>query len=169
MTTNLTRPDQPDKPANATDLLAEVRDFILARRQAVLAVCAGDEPFTAMTSYAAEPGLTGFLIQLSDLSPHKRMLLANPKCSLLIAQADDGRAEVMSLARVMLQGTAAKIEKSSDDYARAKAHFLARLPASQIMFGLPDFDLFRIAPTGGRFIGGFGRAFAFTADQLIQP
>jgi putative heme iron utilization protein len=38
------------------------------------------------------------------------------------------------------------------------------------MFDLPDFDLFRITPTGGRFIGGFGRAFAFTAEQLVlQP
>ena len=168
MTTDPIRPDPSGEPINTTDPLAEVRDFILARRQAVLAVSAGDEPFTAMTSYAVEPELTGFLVHLSDLSPHKRMLLANPKCSLLIAQADDGRAEVMSLARVMLQGVAAKIEKHSEDYARAKARFLARLPASEIMFGLPDFDLFRIAPTGGRFIGGFGRAFAFTADQLTR-
>ncbi len=150
------------------DALTEVRDFILARRQAVLAVSANDEPFTAMTSYVVEPGLAGFLIHLSDLSPHKRMLLANPKCSLLIAEADDGRAEVMSLARVTLQGLAAKIAKDTDDYAQARARFLARLPSSEIMFGLPDFDLFRITPVGGRFIGGFGRAFAFTSDQLIQ-
>ncbi|BCX05340.1 MAG: hypothetical protein KatS3mg053_3278 [Candidatus Roseilinea sp.] len=148
--------------------LTEVRNFILARRQATLAVCANDEPFTAMTSYVVEPGVAGLLIHLSDLAPHKRMLLANPKCSVLIAEADDGRAEVMSLARVALQGIAAKIEKHTDDYAQAKARFLARLPSSEIMFGLPDFDLFRITPTGGRFIGGFGRAFAFTADQLIQ-
>lgn len=150
------------------DALTEVRDFILARRQATLAVCANDEPFTAMTSYVAEPGLAGLLIHLSDLAPHKRMLLANPRCSLLIAKADDGRAEVMSLARVTLQGIAAKIEKASDDYAQSKARFLARLPSSAIMFNLPDFDLFRIRLTGGRFIGGFGRAFAFTADQLAQ-
>lgn len=150
------------------DALTEVRDFILARRQATLAVCANDEPFTAMTSYVAEPGLASLLIHLSDLAPHKRMLLANPKCSLLIAEADDGRAEVMSLARVTLQGIAAKIEKASDDYAQSKARFLARLPSSAIMFDLPDFDLFRIRLTVGRFISGFGRAFAFTADQLAQ-
>ncbi len=150
--------------------LDEVRAFILARRQAVLAVCDAGEPLTAMTAYVAEPGLAGLLIHLSDLSPHKRVLLKHPTCSLLIAESDDGRAEVMSLARVMLQGVAAKIEKSSDDYAAAKARFLARLPASKLMFDLPDFDLFRITPTGGRFIGGFGRAFAFTAEQLVlQP
>jgi putative heme iron utilization protein len=150
--------------------LDEVRAFILARRQAVLAVCDAGEPLTAMTAYVAELGLAGLLIHLSDLSPHKRVLLKHPTCSLLIAESDDGRAEVMSLARVMLQGVAAKIEKASDDYEAAKARFLARLPASKLMFDLPDFDLFRITPTGGRFIGGFGRAFAFTAEQLVlQP
>jgi len=150
--------------------LDEVRAFILARRQAVLAVCDAGEPLTAMIAYVAEPGLAGLLIHLSDLSPHKRVLLKHPTCSLLIAESDDGRAEVMSLARVMLQGVAAKIEKASDDYEAAKARFLVRLPASKLMFDLPDFDLFRITPTGGRFIGGFGRAFAFTAEQLVlQP
>ncbi len=150
--------------------LDEVRAFILARRQAVLAVCDAGEPLTAMTAYVVEPGLAGLLIHLSDLSPHKRVLLKHPTCSLLIAESDDGRAEVMSLARVMLQGVAAKIEKAGDDYEVAKARFLARLPASKLMFDLPDFDLFRITPTGGRFIGGFGRAFAFTAEQLVlQP
>jgi nitroimidazol reductase NimA-like FMN-containing flavoprotein (pyridoxamine 5'-phosphate oxidase superfamily) len=109
--------------------LDEVRAFILARRQAVLAVCDAGEPLTAMTAYVAEPGLAGLLIHLSDLSPHKRVLLKHPTCSLLIAESDDGRAEVMSLARVMLQGVAAKIEKASDDYEAAKARFLARLPA----------------------------------------
>jgi putative heme iron utilization protein len=150
------------------DPLVEVRALITARRQAVLAVCDDGEPLTAMVSYVVEPGLAGLLIHLSDLSPHKRILLKHPRCSLLIAEPDDGRAEVMSLARVMLQGLAAKVEKASNDYAEAKARFLARLPASKIMFDLPDFDLFRIMPTGGRFIGGFGRAFAFAADQLIN-
>jgi putative heme iron utilization protein len=94
------------------------------------------------------------------------MLLANPKCSLLIAEPDDGRAEVMSLARVTLQGNAAKIEKNSVDYDEAKALFLAALPTSELMFGLPDFDLIRITIANGRYIAGFGRAFPFTAEDL---
>jgi hypothetical protein len=146
--------------------LSEIKNFVRARRQAALAVSANDEPFTAMVSYAEAEDLSGLYIHLSNLSPHKRMLLANPKCSLLIAEPDDGRAEVLSLARVTLQGTAAALAKDGAAYATAKARYLAKLPASEIMFGLPDFDLFRIAFSGGRFIGGFGRAFGFTAAEL---
>jgi putative heme iron utilization protein len=146
--------------------LAALRSFIRDHRQAVLAVSANDEPFTAMSAYVAEPALRSVLIHLSNLSQHKRMLLANPKCSLLIAEPDDGRAEVMSLARVTLQGSAAKIDKDTADYAQAKALFLAALPASELMFGLADFDLIRINIASGRSIAGFGRAFPFTAEDL---
>ena len=150
---------------NQEDLTA-LRSFIRERRQAVLAVSAHDEPFTAMTAYAAEPALRSLLIHLSNLSQHKRMLLANPRCSLLIAEPDDGRAEVMSLARVTVQGSAAKIEKAGADYEDAKALYLHALPASELMFGLADFDLIRISITSGRYIAGFGRAFPFTAEDL---
>jgi putative heme iron utilization protein len=146
--------------------LDALRSFIRVHRQATLAVSANDEPFTAMTAYVAEPVLRSVLVHLSNLSQHKRMLLANPKCSLLIAEPDDGRAEVMSLARVTLQGNAAKIEKNSVDYDEAKALFLAALPTSELMFGLPDFDLIRITIANGRYIAGFGRAFPFTAEDL---
>lgn len=145
---------------------AELQSFIRRHRQAVLAVSADNEPFTAMVAVVAEPALRSVLVHLSNLAPHKRMLLANPKCSLLIAESDDGRAEVMSLARVTLQGRAAKIEKDSADYAEAKALYLARLPASEIMFGLADFDLIRIHITSGRYIAGFARAFPFGVNDL---
>jgi putative heme iron utilization protein len=144
----------------------ELRDFIRVHRQLTLAVSQADVPFTAMSAYVPEPDLRSVLIHLSNLSAHKRMLANNPKCSLLIAEPDDGRAEVMSLARVTLQGVATTIDKASDDYAQAKARFMARLPASAVMFGLPDFDLIRITITDGRYIAGFGKAFPFTAEDL---
>lgn len=145
-----------------------IHEFIRAHRQATLAVSADDQPFTAMVSYAELGDFSGVLVHLSAISPHKRMLQANPKCSVLIAEPDDGRAEVMSLPRVTLQGSARMLAKGSPEYEAAKARFLAKLPSSEIMFGLPDFDLFAIAPAGGRYIGGFGRAFAFTAEEFVR-
>ena len=142
----------------------ELRSFIHTHRQATLAVSADNEPHTAMVSYAQQGGL---LIHLSNLSLHKRLLLANPTCSLLIAEPDDGRAEVMSLARVTLNGNAIKLDKNTVDYQAAKAAFLAKLPTSEVMFGLADFDLFRITPSSGRFIAGFGRAFGLSSDDLL--
>jgi hypothetical protein len=146
--------------------MTDLQTFIRTHRQATLAVSADNEPFTAMVSYALHNST--LLIHLSNLSPHKRLLLANPKCSLLIAEPDDGRAEVMSLARVTLNGSAIKLDKNTSNYEEAKTAFLTRLPTSELMFGLPDFDLFRIVPTGGRFIAGFGKAFVLSAEELAS-
>ena len=144
----------------------EVVSFLEKHRQAALAVSAGEEPFTAMVGYAWDAAHTGVLIHLSNLAAHKKQLRENPRCSVLIAEADDGRAEVMSLARVTLQGHAAVLDKASDDYTQAKALFLARMPSAEMMFGLPDFDLFRIAILSGRYIACFGRIMPCLAEDL---
>ena len=141
-----------------------VRELLHKHRQAVLAVCEGEVPYTAMTSYAWYQG--GALIHLSNLSAHKRVLLANPQCSVLIAEPDDGRAEVMSLTRLTLNGSAVKLDKAGEAYAAAKLAFLTKLPSSEMMFELPDFDLFHIVPTRARWIGGFGRILNLSLDDL---
>ena len=145
---------------------ALVQALIHKHRQAVLAVCENDVPYTAMASYAWHAG--GVLIHLSNLSAHKRVLMANPQCSLLIAEPDDGRAEVMSLARLTLNGSAIKLDKAGEVYAAAQTAYLTKLPSSEIMFELPDFDLFHIVPASGRFIGGFGRIYNLDPDDLKQ-
>ncbi len=146
----------------------EIRAFIERHRTATLAVCGPEGPLTSMVSYVAEPSGQSVLVHLSSLAPHKPLLLANPACSLLIADPDDGRAEPMSLKRLSLSGRATKIEKGTPEYEQAKAHFLARIPASRLMFELPDFDLFRIAFTGGRYTGGFGKAVSLQLDAAQQ-
>lgn len=153
-----------------TNELAELHDFIRRYRQATLATVDGGVPHTAMVSYAEEPSRSGqtksdqplagmtLLIHLSDLGSHKRHLRADPRCSLLIAEPDSGRGEVLSLSRVALQGVASLIPKGTIEYDDARQRYLAKLPTSAMMFALADFDLFRIHVTGGRFIAGFGRA-----------
>ena len=139
--------------------LASLRAFIRKHRQATLAVVAAGEPHTAMVSYVEEADCAAVLIHLSSLSAHKRILQANPVCSLLICEPDQGTGEVMALARAALQATAVQIERGGDEYERAKQRFLQKLPSAEIMFALPDFDLFRVRPQRVRFIAGFGRAF----------
>ena len=155
---------------NGTDP-AYLYNFIRMYRQAVLATANDGAPFTAMVSYAEEgvpPAVpdpdhllagASFLVHLSELSAHKRHLRANPRCSLLIAEPDPGRGDVMSLSRLSVQGVAALVPKATIEYDDAKARYLSKLPTSAMMFSLQDFDLFRIHVTGGRFIAGFGRVF----------
>ena len=156
-------------PEHMQSLLTLIR----RHRQATLAVVDADagEPVTARVSYVEEPDCAAVLIHLSNLSAHKRILQRNPMCSLLICEPDPGVGDVLSLARVALQATASQLARGGEEYAQAKARFLEKLPSAEIMFALPDFDLFRVQPRRARFIAGFGRAFevADWSDVLSPP
>jgi putative heme iron utilization protein len=148
--------------------LQVVAALIRGQRQAALGTLHGGAPFVSMVAYAAEPDFGGVLLHLSRLAPHTRHLLDAPAASLLIAEGDDGRDDVQTLARITLVGAAAPIDPAGPDYAAARERYLARLPAAEMLFSFPDFALFRLVPSEARYVGGFARAYTFTPDHLRQ-
>lgn len=148
--------------------LAIIANLIRGSRQAALGTLNNGAPFASMVAYAAEPDLGGVLLHLSRLAPHTGHLLAAPAAALLIAERDDGRDDVQTLARITLVGDARPIDPASPDYAAARGTYLARLPAAEMLFSLPDFLLFRLVPHEARYIGGFARAYTLTPTHLRQ-
>lgn len=143
--------------------------LIRTHRQAALATVDGDGmPFAAMVAYAYEPASGGVLLHLSTLAAHTRHLLANPRAALLIAEQDDGRDDVQTLARITLTGSAQVVALDDPAYAAARACYLERLPAAAMLFGFGDFSLFRLMPERARYVGGFARAYTLTALQLRE-
>jgi len=67
---------------------------------------------------------------------------------------------------VSIQGTAAMIPRNTPEYPLIKETYLTRFSEAEQLFGLGDFNLWRISPTGGRFVAGFGRAFNLSPDAL---
>lgn len=147
------------------ELLSRV---IRSRRWAALGTLGNEGPLASMAAYAWEPDSGGFLLLLSNLSLHTRNLLADPRASLAISEADTGVGNPQTLARVSIQGEAAPIERDSPGYAEAKAMYEKRLPASAALFGFGDFVLFRFAPREARFVAGFARAYTLGAQELKE-
>jgi heme iron utilization protein len=146
--------------------LVELGALIRDHRQAALATITGRSPYLAMTAYVSEANFAGFLVHLSDLAAHKGHLRANPHCSLMIFEPDDGRREILQHKRASLVCTAQFVAKSTSEYATAQQHYLAALPMHRLMFELPDFDLVRLVPRRGVLNAGFGRAYRLTPDDL---
>ena len=90
--------------------LSTVAGLLRGQRQAGLGTLPGGAPFVSMVAYAAEPDFGGFLLHLSQLAPHTGALLADPRAALLVSEPDDGRADVQTLTRVTLVGSAAPLE-----------------------------------------------------------
>jgi putative heme iron utilization protein len=135
-------------------------------RIAALGTIHDGEPNLAMVAVAFEADFSAFYIHVSRLGKHTADMQRNPHVSLLITEIDDGRADPQTLVRVSIQATAEMIPRSTPDYLRVKEIYLARFPEAEQLFGLGDFNLWRISPKGGRFVAGFGRAFNFAPEML---
>lgn len=144
---------------------AQLAALVWGQRQAALGTLADGVPFVSMVLYALDAG-PSFLIHISWLAVHTRHLEAHPHASLLIAQPDTNVDDPQQLARVTIQVTAQRLSRESDEYERGKALYSARLPTAVMLFDFPDFSLYRLVPTEARYVGGFGRIFSLTAEQL---
>ena len=144
----------------------DVVTLIQQQRWGALATVSGDAPLASMVAYAVEPGLTGLLFFLSQLSAHTRHLLEHPQASLAVFAPDTGEGDPQTLPRVSLQGRAVPVVREDEGFALAGALYVRRFPDALPRFQLGDFHLFRFEFDEARYVGGFARASTFTSAQL---
>lgn len=139
------------------------RKLLRAARVATLATSTQGQPFASLATPACAPD-GAVLLFLSSLSEHTRHLRAEPRCSLLVAGAATG-ANPQTAPRLTVTGLAAVVED-----AALKARWLAVHPYAALYADFGDFALWRIAPGGGLFVGGFARAHRLKrADLTPDP
>jgi putative heme iron utilization protein len=105
------------------------------------------------------------VILISKLAAHTPALHADPRCSLLLGSP--GKGDPLAHARISIACTAHEIARDSDDHKRIDARYLSHQQKARIYASLPDFNYFRLVPESAALNGGFGRAYAFTAEQLV--
>lgn len=103
------------------------------------------------------------LFVFSGMSSHTVDLLADPKCSLTVADKNfKGAAD----GRVNLMGNVQRL-KDADEIAKAKEIYLSKHPgAFWVEFG--DFFWYRMDVEYIRFVGGFARAGTVTAQEYKE-
>jgi putative heme iron utilization protein len=135
-------------------------------RIASLGTIHNGEPNLAMMAVAVENDFSAFYIHVSKLGKHTGDMEKDPRVSLLLTEADDGRADPQTLARVSINGTVEMLLLTDSHYAQIKQAYLARFPEAEQLFSLGDFNLWKISPKGGRFVAGFGKAFNLVPEVL---
>ena len=135
------------------------RRLLRAARAGTLASSAAGQPFASLVTPATTPALD-LLLLLSDLSEHTRHLRADPRCAVLVTGTADG-PNPQTAPRVTVTGLA----EPADDPALL-ARFLAVHPYAALYAGFGDFHLWRIAPKGALFVGGFARAHRLRTAEL---
>jgi putative heme iron utilization protein len=124
-------------------------------------------PFVSMVPVVPAPDGSGLLIHVSRLAQHTRDLLADGRVSLMFMQPLDPGQDPLALPRLTLPGAAEVIPAESPAHAQAAEAYLARFPQAELTLGLGDFSFFRIRPTSGRLVSGFGQAISLEAGQIL--
>ncbi|CAN7589675.1 HugZ family protein [Mesorhizobium sp. LjNodule214] len=105
------------------------------------------------------------LILVSMLSAHTGAILADPRCSLLVGEP--GKGDPLAHPRVTLVCRARRLERGSDEHARAERRYLNRNPKARLYAGLGDFSIFRLEPERASLNGGFGKAYLLDHGDLV--
>ena len=135
-------------------------------RIAALGTIRDEAPRVSMVTFVSAPDFSAYYVHVSRLAQHTVDMQKNKQVSLLIAVPDDGRADPQTLARLSIRGAAEFMENGEPGYAPVKTMYIERYPASESLFRLTDFGLWRIKPKGARFVAGFSKAFNLTIETL---
>lgn len=100
---------------------------------------------------------------ISQLSAHFGALEADARASLLVGEP--GRGDPLAYPRITVIGRAEKLADAAR--AGARDRFLRRHPKAALYADFADFAFWRLVPERASLNGGFGRAYALTARDLI--
>lgn len=137
--------------APAPTPVPDARALLRAARAGTLATSGDGQPFASLVTPAAAPD-GSVLLLLSGLSEHTRHLRDEPRCAVMVA-GPPVEANPQTAPRLTVTGLAAP-----EPDPALKARWVALHPYAAFYAGFGDFQLWRMAPKAGLYIGGFASA-----------
>ncbi|MGE0768412.1 MAG: HugZ family protein [Hyphomicrobiaceae bacterium] len=101
---------------------------------------------------------------ISQLSGHFTNLVADQRCSILVGEP--GTGDPLAHPRITLIGRAVKLT-DGPERDRIKSRYLMRHPRSALYVDFADFAFWRFSTTRVSLNGGFGKAFAPEAGDVV--
>jgi len=147
---------------------AQLAGLVRSREAAALGTLHAGAPFVSMVPFAVLPDGSGFVIHVSRLAGHTKDMLAAPRVSLLVMQAEGDGVAAQALARISIQGEASEMAKGSDGERDCRAAYLARFPEAAPLTEFGDFSFFVVRPSQARFVAGFAQAMSLTGETLAN-
>ncbi len=144
----------------------EIRDFVASRKTLQLASnkeCG--EPFASYAPFAI--GDDCLYVMLSDIAVHAKNLRCHKQASVLILEDEGNTDELFARKRVNYFVRAEHIEVDAEGWEEGLDALVARQgERSRNLSQLSDFHLFKLVPQHGRYVKGFGKAYAFVGEAL---
>lgn len=144
-------------------LLARVRSLSLA------SVHADGMPLASYAPFALTQGKAGFWVLLSELAAHARNVREHPDCSVLVLADESDSAQIYVRERCQYEMRAERVDRGTPEWRLGCDALRARHGALvDTLEQLADFQLFQLRPVSGRYVVGFGRAYALEPGSLTS-
>lgn len=143
----------------------QAKGLIRSARFAALGTIDPLDGSPAVSRVALATALDGAPIFLiSQLSGHFSNLEQDARCSLLVGEP--GKGDPLAHPRMTVIGTAAPVPAGAAREA-LKARYLRRHPKAQLYADFPDFAFWHVKIQRASLNGGFGKAYALEAGDLM--
>ncbi len=144
----------------------EVLEFLDSRRSLQLATLGEDgAPYASYAPFAADGDC--LYVILSEIAIHARNLQWHPTASVLVIEDEDSADELFARRRVNYRVQAELLPYGSEAWHKGMAQLVKRHGERPANLGRhADFKMFRLEPTRGRYVKGFGKAFELAGGGL---
>ena len=148
------------------EVCRQVKSMIRSARFAALATLDPETGGPIATRVALATASDGApLVLVSALTPHTGAMLADPRVALLVGEP--GKGDPLAYPRISIACNAVRLAPGDEGRAVAESRFLSRHPKARLYAGFADFSYFRLEPTSASLNGGFGKAYALSAGELL--
>lgn len=138
----------------------------------VLATASADAQPQASYAPCVVDEARNIYIFVSGLSAHTQNLATTQKASALFIEDESKTTQMFARKRLSYDCAATLVERDSEQWKEITQKFEARFGnIIELMKELPDFRIFRLQPSSGRFVLGFGKAYDIdptNLDRLIH-
>ncbi|WP_417424540.1 HugZ family protein [Hoeflea sp.] len=142
------------------------RRLVRGARFAAIAVCEPDTGFPFVSRVLTGIDTDGTpVILISALSTHTAALRADPRASLLFGEP--GKGDPLAHPRITVRTNAEQVSRDDPSHQRLRSRFIARHPKATLYVDFGDFAFFRMVPVSASLNGGFGKAYALEAADLL--
>jgi putative heme iron utilization protein len=108
-------------------------------------------------------------IYVSGLASHTANIQNHPQVGVLFIDDESKTPNIFARRRLSFDCTAILVERESEQWNQIVEKFQARFgEIIEMLRSLPDFRIFQLTPTEGRFVVGFGSIYNISADNLNQ-
>ena len=148
-------------------IVVEAGEFLAGFRSVLMATTSTDGVPDASYAPFVRIDDNAFYVNLSELSTHTGNLLATPRVSVMLLQAENDTKQLFARKRLSFDAEAEVVERDSTRWCQVMDLFAVKFgDIVDLIRPLQDFKLFRIVPRSAVYVRGFAQAYPIDASQL---